>query len=236
MFRIKIFLVSLMILFFSVVIFSQDNQFEDEINTDIPALAEFHEVIYSIWHTYYPSKDITGLKNSMKEVNEKAQKIYEVKLPGILREKEENWKKGIQEFKNAVDGYNQASSANDEQAMLDAAEILHSKYENLVRIVKPVVKELEEFHKVLYIIYHKYLPDKKWTQIRNECDSLKEKSKKVYEAKLPKSIESKTNEYKNLANDLIQSVDKLCVAKDKEMANAVETMHTKYEKLLDLFE
>lgn len=236
MFRTKILLLSIMILFFSVVIFTQDNQFEDEINTDIPALTEFHEVIYSIWHTYYPSKDIMGLKNLTKEVNEKAEKIFNVKLSGILREKEKNWKKGIQEFKNAVDGYNQASLGNDEQTMLDAAEILHSKYENLVRIIRPVVKELDEFHKVLYIIYHKYLPDKKWTQIRNECDTLKVQSKKVYEAKLPKSLANKTDEYKNLANELIQSVDRVCIAKDKEMTNAVETMHTKYEKLLDLFE
>ncbi|MCR4418199.1 MAG: hypothetical protein WHV63_09950 [Ignavibacteria bacterium] len=221
---------------FSVNLSAQEEECADETNTNIPALAEFHEVIYPIWHTAYPAKDIEMLRSFVEEVNQKAEKIYNVKLPGILREKEAKWKKGVEEFKASVEKYNEAAQGSDDQALLDAAEELHAKYENLVRIIRPIVKELDEFHKVLYVIYHRYLPDKKWAEIRKECEALKEKSQKVYEAKLPKKLENKTDEYKKLAQELIKSVNELCKAKDKDMENAVENMHSKYEALQDLFE
>lgn len=224
------------VLVFSQVLIAQEEECEDETNTNIKALVEFHEIIYPIWHTAYPSKDIEALKSYVEEVNQKAEMIYSVKLPGILHEKEAKWKIGVEEFKNAVNKYNEAAQGSDDQALLDAAEELHAKYENLVRIIRPIVKELDEFHKVLYVIYHKYLPDKKWNDIRNQCNSLKEKSQKVIEAKLPKKLESKSEQYKKLADELIKSVDKLCKAKDKDMEKAVEDMHSKYEALQDLFE
>lgn len=220
---------------FTLNLFAQE-ECEDETNTNIPALAEFHEIIYPIWHTAYPSKDVEALKSYVQEVNEKAERIYKVKLPGILREKEDKWVKGVEEFKNAVLLYNKAAESGSDQELLDAAELLHAKYEDLVRIIRPVVKELDEFHKVLYVIYHKYLPDKKWTEIRKECNELKEKAQKVLEAKLPKKLEAKKEEYQKLAADLQKAVNELCKAKDKEMEKAVENMHSKYEKLQELFE
>lgn len=221
---------------FSILSYSQEEKCEDETNTNIPALTEFHEIIYPIWHTAYPSKDIEALKGFVEEVNQKAEKIYNVKLPGILREKETKWKIGIEEFKDAVNKYNEASQGSDDQALLNAAEVLHEKYENLVRIIKPILKELDDFHKVLYVIYHKYLPDKKWKEIKSECNSLKEKSQKVLEAKLPKKLENKSEQFKKLAVELVTSVDNLCKAKEKDMEKAVEDMHSKYEALQDLFE
>jgi len=231
-------LISLIIfsLFFSVNLFSQEEECADETDTNIPALVEFHEVMHPIWHTAYPSKDIDMLKKFVEDVNQKAEKIYMVKLPGILREKEAKWKKGVEEFKKAVENYNEAVQGSDDQALLDAAEILHTKYENLVRIIRPIVKELDEFHKVLYVIYHRYLPEARWAEIRKECNSLKEKSQKVLSAKLPKRLESKTDEFKKLAQELITSVNNLCNAKDKIMEEAVEDMHEKYVALQELFE
>lgn len=221
---------------FSFNIIAQEEKCEDETNTNIPALIEFHEIIYPIWHTAYPSKDIEALKSYVEEVNQKAEKIYNVKLPGILHEKESKWEKGVEEFKEAVNKYNEAAQGSDEQALLDAAELLHAKYENLVRIIRPIVKELDEFHKVLYVIYHKYLPGQKWEEIRNECDKLKGRAQAVIDAKLPKRLESKTDEYKKLAEELFKSVNKLCEASDEEIEEAVEEMHSKYESLQDLFE
>jgi len=235
MFKRIIFYLFAILLVSSITAFSQE-ECEDETNTNIPALAEFHEVIYPIWHTAYPSKDIEALKGYVEEVNQKAEKIYNVKLPGILREKEAKWKAGVEEFKEAVNKYNEAAAGSDEQQLLDAAELLHAKYENLVRIIRPIVKELDEFHKVLYVIYHRYLPDKKWEAVRKECASLKEKSQKVIEAKLPKKLEGKSDEYKKLANELSKAVDNLCKAKDKDMEKAIESMHSKYEALQNLFE
>ena len=72
-------------------LFTQDQEHSSEINSSIPELSEFHEVIYPIWHTAYPEKDIAMLKEMLSEVNNGAEKIYSAQLPGILRDKKEEW-------------------------------------------------------------------------------------------------------------------------------------------------
>lgn len=230
----KLFLVTLFFIF--PIFASAQNEFKEETNTKIQELADFHEIIYPIWHTAYPAKDYDALRSYVDEVNEKAEKIYNVKLPGILREKEEKWKKGVEELKYAVEKYNEASSSGDDESLLNAAEELHSKYENLVRIIRPVIKELDEFHKILYVIYHKYYPDKKYEEIRKQCNALRETSSKLLSAKLPKRLESQKEKFDELTNNLIKSVDELCKAKDKDMDKAVEKMHSNYTAIQDLFE
>ena len=64
----------------------------------------FHEIIYPIWHTAYPEKDIAALKGFVPEINKLAGKIFEAKLPGILRDKEAAWQAGLAEFKKSIDG------------------------------------------------------------------------------------------------------------------------------------
>lgn len=230
----KLFLVTLFFIF--PIFASAQNEFKEETNTKIQELADFHEIIYPIWHTAYPAKDYDALRSYVDEVNEKAEKIYNVKLPGILREKEEKWKKGVEELKYAVEKYNEAASSGDDESLLNAAEELHSKYENLVRIIRPVIKELDEFHKILYVIYHKYYPDKKYEEIRKQCNALRETSSKLLSAKLPKRLESQKEKFDELTNNLIKSVDELCKAKDKDMDKAVEKMHSNYAAIQDLFE
>lgn len=236
MLRSILYLLLSLLLINPITLLAQEEECADETDTNIPALVEFHEIMHPIWHTAYPEKDTDALRKYAEEVKEKAQKIYEAKLPGILREKEAKWKAGVEAFKNAVDNYIAIAETGNDNAMLDAAEELHTRYENLVRIIRPIVKELEEFHKVLYVIYHRYLPDKKWAEIRKECNNLKTKANMLPKAQLPKRHAEKTAEYKKRVNALIKSVNTLCKTKDSGMAKAVEDMHTKYVKVQDLFE
>lgn len=52
-----------------------------ETESSIAELDAFHEVIYPIWHTAYPDKDIKALKGFVGQINELAGKIYAAKLP-----------------------------------------------------------------------------------------------------------------------------------------------------------
>lgn len=86
----------------------------------------------------------------MPDVNAGVEKIYAAKLPGILHDKEKEWNEGLDKLRASFKDYNIASEENYEAGMLTSTEVLHSNYEMLVRIVKPVIKEVDEFHKVLY--------------------------------------------------------------------------------------
>ncbi len=211
-----------------------------EISGSVPELEEFHNVIYEIWHNAYPNKDIALLKSYINDVNSYAEKIYKAELPGILRDKEAKWNEGLTELKKAVDDYNSAAKGTNDEQMLNSAEALHAKFEMMVRIIKPVLKEIDDFHKVLYAVYHKYLPEKDYEKIKAVSEDLKSKSEAIQNAKPTKKIESKLEAFKSAANDLLVAVNELietCKGNDGAVIEkAVENMHTKYQKLEGIFD
>jgi len=210
------------------------------VESTVPELTEFHDVIYPIWHTAYPEKDYAALRRFAPEVKSGAEKIFAAKLPAILHEKQEKWNRGLIEFRAAVDDYLKSAADSNDQALLAAAEVLHAKYEMLVRIIRPVLKEIEAFHKVLYVIYHKYLPDKNYEGIRAVSEDLTLKAEAITKASLPKRLEEKTEAFKTAAEALYESTKALGQAlasgEGKAVEAAVEAVHTKYQVVEKIFD
>jgi hypothetical protein len=235
------------ILFFVSFLFIGKNSFSQidsaEITWTVPELIKFHDVIYLIWHEAYPAKDINALKGFVPEIKTSMEKINNAKLPGIAREKETKWKEGLVEFNSSAEEYYKAASGNDEQAMLDAAEKLHAKFEMMIRIIRPVLKEIDEYHKVLYVIYHKYFPDKKYSEISNVMDDLISKADaitKADEEKLKKRLKDKFSNFQPAAKELYDNtvaLKEVLKTNDAEKTNAsVEKMHSSYQKLECVFD
>lgn len=210
--------------------------YSHEVNGEVKELADFHEVIYPIWHTAYPEKDYAALRSYVGDVNKYANKIYEVKLTGILQDKTAKWEEGVGVFKNSVDNYNKAAEGKDDAALLNAAEKMHSDYENLVRIIRPVLKEVDAFHKELYVIYHKYLPDGNYEKIKEVAPLMLEKAKAIKTAKLNKKMESKKDAFNKAADELIASTEVLNKATKETYKDDVEKMHRSYQNLEKIFE
>lgn len=239
----KTIFITILILFFAINVhctFSQDSTMAHEISGNVPELMEFHNVIYEIWHDAYPKKDITALKSYVNDVNSYAEKVYDAKLPGILRDKETKWQAGLEELRKAVDDYNISAGGSNDEQMLNAAENLHSKFEMMIRIIKPVLKEVDEFHKVLYVVYHKYLPEKNYDAIKSVSGDLKSKAEAIVNAKPNKKVESRLEQFKTAAEDLLNAVNQLaeiCKGNDNtQIENGVEEMHTKYQALEAVFD
>ncbi len=212
----------------------------EETDSQVPELAAFHEIIYPIWHTAYPEKDLAALKSYVPEIHKLAGKIYEAKLPGILRDKQARWDAGLAELKKAVDAYDAAALGQDGQALLDAAERLHARYEMLVRTIRPVLKEMDAFHQVLYVIYHKYLPDGKTAEIKAVSADLAAKAEAVTKATLPKRAEGKAADFQKAAADMLAAARALEAAcrtgADAAVKDAVEVLHSRYQALEKLFD
>ncbi|MCL5031175.1 MAG: hypothetical protein M1480_19400 [Bacteroidetes bacterium] len=236
----KIFLlVVLIVLFVGKNIFSQHEDQMKETESKVPELEQFHEVIYSIWHTAYPEKDYAALRSYAGEVNSLAEKIYSARLPGILRDKKAKWEKGIDEFKKSVNGYDSKAAGKDDAALLKAAEVLHSKYEMLVRVIRPVSKEVDEFHQQLYVIYHTYLPNKDYKKILSVSGKLVEKAEAISKMKISQKLEAKAEKINSAATDLLKATKDLDslkkTTKGKDINLAVEKVHSKYQSLEELF-
>ncbi|MCX7875126.1 MAG: hypothetical protein N2321_03045 [Melioribacteraceae bacterium] len=227
----------LILISLSFNLYGQDNH---EVKSEVKELTEFHDVIYQIWHTAWPEKNVEMLKSLLPDVEKGFEKIKSAKLPGILREKKTKWEEGLKKFSESVEAYKKASNENDSKAFLDAAEKLHSDYEALVRVIKPMVKEMDEFHQDLYMIYHYYMPEFNYDKIKSLLENLNKKAEALTKAKLSKRLESKQEMFLSAANELKQSVVELTETvnkgKDKNSINkAVDKMHHKYEQLEKIF-
>lgn len=215
-------------------------QHEHETSSDVPELTEFHEVIYQLWHTAWPEKNISMLKSLFPDIQKGIDKINSVELKGILRDKKPKWEEGLKKLNESVASYKSAIDKDNTQAILDEAEKLHALYEGLVRVVKPMVKEVDEFHQVLYMLYHYYAPEYNLAKIKESAAGIKEKMTDVMKAQLSKRLESRTEKFNSARTDLGKAVDELnnVVAKGNKDAivKAVDKVHNKYQELEKVFD
>jgi hypothetical protein len=221
--------------------FSQNENHSTEVTSSVQELSDFHEVVYPMWHTAYPNKDYALFKQLLSDVNAGVEKIYSAKLPGILRDKEKEWNEGLDNLRASVADYNKACKENNEANMLSSAEVLHSNYEMLVRIVRPVTKEVDEFHKVLYMIYHHYGPDKNTVELSKAVDSLMIRADELKNCVLPKWASNKKEDFTKTADELYTSTKELkelkdSKADDKLIQSSIDKVHTNYQKLEALFD
>jgi uncharacterized coiled-coil DUF342 family protein len=111
----------------------------------------------------------------------------------------------------------------------------------LVRIVKPVTKEVDEFNKVLYMIYHHYGPDKNTEELGKAIDDLYKRADELKNCVLPKWATDKKDEFAKAADELYTSTKELkglkdSKADDKMINDGIEKVHTNYQKLEALFD
>jgi len=222
-----------------VSVFPQATQTEETKST-VPELSAFHEIIYPIWHTAYPDKDYAALRSYAPEVKRLAENIYAAKLPGILHEKQAKWDQALAELREAVDAYLSAAAATDDAALLEAAEVLHTRYEMMGRTIRPVLAEVDDFHKTLYAVYHKHLPNKDYALITEASGDMVTKAEAIAKATLPKRLESKTQVFSQAARELLEATKALAeTAKSGQgeaIAAAVDVVHTKYQALEKAFD
>ena len=216
------------------------NPHAGELETRVGVLSDFHGVIYQIWHTAWPEKNVGMLVDLLPQVKQYSDTLSRVKLDGILRDKQDAWDEGTARLKNIVAEYGAAAAPADTAKLLDAAERLHAQYESLVRIVRPVTKELDEFHQVLYMIYHHYWPEKDLRMLPPAVDSLKVKMAALNKSTLPSRLKPKEGAFNAARADLAGTVDKLTAAdaasSPEKFAADLEKVHDKYQSLERVFE
>jgi hypothetical protein len=205
----------------------------------VPALDSFHEVIAQIWHEAWPKKDAAMLQKLLPEVEKGIKAVAVAPLPGILREKKAAWEEGVKKLQNAGLEYKAAVAAKDDARLLAAAETLHGRFEGLMRAIRPALKELDDFHGTLYLLYHHYLPKYEIAKIKSSAAELKQKMAALNAAKLPERLKQKEAEFQAARTQLSKSVDSLEAEiktnQKKTIQAAIETVHSNYQALDKIF-
>jgi hypothetical protein len=227
-------------LFSSFVAFAQHTDAATETDADVPVLHQFHTVIYKLWHTAWPNKDIALLTSLVPEIEQRSDAVVQAKLPGILRDKQTAWQAHVKRLQEIVQLYKSAATAKNENALLDAAELLHSHYEKLVRLIRPPLPEIDEFHTALYPLYHYYLPEYNLDKIKSSAEALAEKMSVLNRATLPERMKNKEANFTAKRASLSNAVSFLQLAlateKKETIKAAIEHVHTDYQSLEKVFE
>lgn len=240
----KFFVLSLLVSvsFYSTVSFAQTKIDSAEITSAVPELSDFHKIIYPMWHDAYPAKDYDALKGFVPQIKASVESINGAKLPGILRDKEDEWKSRLDELNISAQNYYNAVNSNDKDALLIAAERLHSVYERMNRVIRPVIKEIDDYHQTLYIIYHKLYPDGKFDEIAGLTNDLVIKAEAIMnyprdrlKQRLGDNITKFDVSAKQLFNATISLKEALDGDDPKKKNEAVESLHTAYQDLDAVF-
>lgn len=206
----------------------------------VPALDSFHEVIYQIWHEAWPNKNIAMLQKLAPEVEQGISSVAAAQLPGILREKKAVWEENVRKLQAIGSEYKAAAGADDPARLLTAAEKLHSQFEALARSIRPGLKEVDDFHSVLYMLYHHYLPANDIENIKSSAADLKQMMAALKSATLPERLKQKEQEFVAARANLAKSVEALETSilsnNEKAIKEAVSTLHTNFQALNSLFD
>ena len=224
------------------LLISQTKADPAEITSNVQQLSEFHQVIFPMWHNAYPAKDYDALKGFVPQIKAHVDSINNSKLPGILREREDEWKGLLIELNTTAQNYYSAAATNNNDDLLEAAEKLHSVYERMNRVIRPALKEIDDYHQTLYIIYHKLYPEKKYSEIASLAGELVSKAEAIKNypsEKLKQRLGDKISQFNTSAGELLNVTVKLKEAltgdDPKKKDEAVQKVHTAYQNLDGLF-
>ncbi len=211
-----------------------------ELTSSVPALDAMHDVISPMWHEAWPAKDVKALVALVPDIQKHLAAVKAATLPGILKhDKQAAWDKGVATLEATVAAYAKAAQGPDSPALLAAAEKLHMNYEQLGRIIRPPLPEVDAFHQALYVVYHYQLEAFSMPKIAASAKEMATKMEAVNKAVLPERMKARGPAFEAARTALSAAVATLqteVAAGDEKMVRAaIEDVHTKYETLEAVF-
>jgi hypothetical protein len=211
----------------------------EDLKASVPALEAMHDVIMPLWHDAWPNKDVKAMAAMLPDIEKHVAAVNKAELPPILRDKKAAWAAGVYDLKQTAAAYKAAVAAGDDEALLKAAEKLHAQYEALVKVVRPILKEMEDFHASLYVLYHYQMHPFQLAKAAESIGALRVKMDALNKAALPDRLKAKTDAFNAQRARLSKSVDEVAALLDSrdepKIKAAIEMMHTQYENLEKVF-
>jgi len=211
-----------------------------ETRAEVPELTAFHGVIAQLWHGAWPAKDYTQMKDLLPQVEQGVTSLEGATLPGILRDKQAAWDEELASLKQTVGRYRAAAASGENQALADAVEALHARFESMVRLIHPAMPELDAYHVVLYRIYHYLAPGRDLPGLRAAAGELSDRCVDLRTAPVPKRYEETRDRLATEVAALCERTDRLRLAADGEVWDPVEPalgdVHSQYLAVAGLFE
>jgi len=213
---------------------------EAELVGDVPELSAVHEFMQPLWHDAFPDRDFAKIQEMVPEFEPTLAALAEVDLSGILQDKQEDWAEGKANLMAAFEGLKGAAEAGNEEEMLGYAETFHMGYERLVRLIRPIVPELEVVHQHLYGMYHYYGPGYDLEKIGNAVQEMAAALPALEAAELPSRLADHQDEFNTAVATLGEAVSALVATMEDPSREAVEAgvenVHSAYAAIEGIFD
>jgi hypothetical protein len=211
-----------------------------DLTAEVPELDAVHEIMRPLWHDAFPAQDFMAIQEMVPQFEPLLAALDEAPLPGILRDEQAAWDAGKARLSESFAGLKSAAETGAEAEMLAYAEAFHGNYEGLVRIIRPLVPELDTFHQHLYGLYHHYGPGYDLEKIERSATDLFASVPALTDVQLPERLSEHQARFESAVRVLGESVDALLTSledpKRAEIEAAIENVHTTYTEAEGIFD
>ena len=212
----------------------------EELAAQVAELDAVHDVMAPMWHEAWPAQDFEAIRGAVADFEPLVMALDAATLPGILQDKVPAWNEQKGLLMESFNGLKAAAEAGENEQMMAFAEAFHMNYEGMVRIIRPVLPELDAFHQHLYGLYHYYGPGYDLEKIGTAARDMAAAIPPLQAATLPARLESHQEHFQMVVQALGQRVGELMSAlEDPSRADvdaAIEAVHAAYEEVEGIFD
>jgi hypothetical protein len=213
---------------------------QEEITAQVQELNAIHDVMRPMWHDAWPAQDYEAIREATEAFEPLVEALDAASLPGILQDKQARWDEQKQLLLETFQGLKAAAEAGENDRMMAFAEAFHMNYEGMVRIIRPLVPELDVFHQKLYGVYHYYGPGYDLEKIGNAAAEMAAAIPALQGVTLPERLAPQQGHWEMLVERMSQHVGELITVLQDPSRDAVdaaiEAVHTDYAELEGIFD
>lgn len=211
----------------------------EELTAEVPELDAVHEFMAPLWHEAFPARDFQAIEDAIPQFEESLAALGAAELPGILQDKQGIWDEQKALLMESFNGLKAALEAGNQDEALAFTETFHMNYEGMVRIIRPVLPELEAVHQHLYGLYHYYGPGYDLEKIRDAATGMAGAIPALQAAELPARLAEHQAHFEMAVTSLGEAVGALIAGLDDpnraDVEAAIETVHAAYQEIEGIF-
>ena len=208
----------------------------------IDGIKQFHDALFPLWHSTLPDSDFQSIRDAAPRLKEEYQKIVKAEIPPYYQHVKDKFILERDQLGLAVHELDTIAGASSEdyEMLPQAVEDVHSAFEEMVRVLAPRTKEVEDFHLVMYPLWHEALPKSDWATIQARVPILRAEMDTLMTTPVPQWLAGKELRIIETRDALDKEVNLLVAAcksdNTAEIKKALESVHSHFRTLDEVFD
>ena len=105
------------------------------VNPPLPEMAEFHQVLYTVFHDYLPNQKWGKLHQAIYQFEEKMELLRKARLPKRMSDKAKEFNQARQKLSGAVAELVKLKESDNTERVKEALKKVHDAYQDMEKVV-----------------------------------------------------------------------------------------------------